>query len=340
MTNRNDWELASAAMKLVRDVMLVKPGESVVITADTGSTQEIVEATARAARSLGALPIVVKQSLPPRAHMEPPKPLAAAIKASDVWIEYAFRPIFTTAAYEEAVAAGTRYLNVAKAQIDWFIRTIDLDYGKMIELGDRLSELTDKANQVRVTNPAGTDLTGLNGGRKSHNHGLATKKAQAYMLGGQVGWCPMEETINGTIVFDGMVSYPEELNRLSRPIELRIREGIVTEISGGREAEALRRWMDGFGDPNMRRLAHFTFGFNPGAKLSEYIVESERLYGAHVFGIGKQAKLIGGKGWNAPGHTDGIVMNPTVWFDGVLVERDTRFVHPQLVDLDKALMGV
>lgn len=338
MTERKDWELASAAMKLVREVMLVKPGETVVITTDTGGNQEIVDATARAARTLGALPVVVKQALPPRAHMEPPKPLAAAIKASDVWIEYAFRPIFTTAAYEEAVAAGTRYLNVAKAQVDWFIQTIEVDYAKMIELGNRLSRLTDSADQVRVTNPAGTDITGRNGGRKSFNHGPATEKGQAYMLGGQVGWCPIEETINGTIVFDGMVSYPEDLNRLRNPIEVKVKEGIVTEISGGRDAESLNRWLDGFNNPSMRRLAHFTFGFNPGAQLSEFIVESERIYGAHVFGIGKQVKLIGGKGWNAPGHTDGVVMNPSVWFDGELVERDGRFVHPHLAELDRALM--
>ena len=336
---QKSWELASAAMKLLREAMLVKPGEVVVITTDTGGNQDIVDATAGAARSLGALPVVVKQALPPRAHMEPLKPLAAAIKASDVWIEYALRPIFTTAAYEEAVAAGTRYLNVAKAQVDWFIRTIDVDYTTMIELGNRLSRLTNSADLVRVTNPAGTDITGRNGGRKSSNHGPATEKGQAYMLGGQVGWCPIEETIDGTIVFDGMVSYPEDLNRLRSPIEVTVRKGIVTEISGGRDAESLKRWLDGFNDPNMRRLAHFTYGFNPGARLSEFIVESERAYGVHVFGIGKQVKLIGGKGWDAPAHTDGVVMNPSVWLDGELVEKDGRFVHPQLAELDRALIS-
>jgi leucyl aminopeptidase (aminopeptidase T) len=296
MTSHNDWELASAAMKLVRDVMLVRPGESVVITADTGSSQEVVNATARATRTLGALPIVVQQSLPPRAHMEPPRPLAAAIKASDVWIEYAYRPIFTTMAYEDAVAAGTRYLNVAKAQVDWFIRMIEVDYASMVKLGSELVKLTDNADEVRVTNAAGTDITGRNGGRKSHTHGPAVEKGRAYMLGGQVGWCPIEETINGTIVFDGMVSYPEELNQLKTPIEIKVSGGIITDILGGRDAEIFRGWLDGFNDPNMRRLAHFTFGFNPGARLSQFVNESERVYGAHVFGFGKQVKLIGGKG--------------------------------------------
>jgi len=199
--------------------------------------------------------------------------------------------------------------------------------------------LTNNADEVRVTNAAGTDITGRNGGRKSHTHGPAVEKGRAYMLGGQVGWCPIEETINGTIVFDGMVSYPEELNQLKTPIEIKVSGGIITDILGGRDAEIFRGWLDGFNDPNMRRLAHFTFGFNPGARLSQFVNESERVYGAHVFGFGKQVKLIGGKGWNAPGHTDGVVMNPSVWFDGVLLEKDGRFVHAQLAELDKALKG-
>ncbi len=340
MADRKAWELASAAMKLVRDVMLVEPGETVAITCDTGSSEEIVEATARAARTIGAVPVVVKVPLPARAHEEPPKPMAEAIKSSDVWIEYAFRPVFFTSAYQEAVDAGTRYLNVARAQVDWFIRVIgDVDYPKMIELGDRLLELTNRADVVRVTSPAGTDISGRNGGRKGFNHGPATEKGKAYMVGGQVGWCPLEETINGLIVFDGMLSYPEELTRLRSPIRIEVEGGVIQEISGGREAQILDEWLRGFNDPNMLRIAHFTYGFNPGARLSENIVETERIYGAHVFGIGKQLPLIGGKGWNASGHTDGIVLNPSVWLDGELVEKDGRFVHPKLADLDEVLVG-
>jgi leucyl aminopeptidase (aminopeptidase T) len=335
-----DWELAAAAMKLIREVMLVKSGETVVITCDTGSSQEIVEATARAARTIGAVPVVVKVSLPAKAHREPPKPMAEAIKASDVWIEYAFRPIFFTSAYQAAVDAGTRYLNVARAQVDWFIRVIgDVDYPKMIELGDRLLELTNQADTVHVTSPAGTDVSGRNGGRKGFNHGPATEKGAAYMVGGQVGWCPLEETINGTIVFDGMLSYPEELTQLRSPIRIEVEGGVIQEVSGRREAEVLDRWLRGFDDPNMLRIAHFTYGFNPGAQMSVNIVETERIYGVHVFGIGKQLPLIGGKGWNAPGHTDGIVLNPSVWLDGECVEKDGRFVHPDLAELDRALAG-
>jgi leucyl aminopeptidase (aminopeptidase T) len=333
-----DWELAAAAYKLVKEVMLVQPGETVVITGDTNSTEEVLEATARAARAVGAVPIVIRVPMPARAHLEPPRPLAEAIKASDVWIEYAFRPIFFTDAYLAAVEAGTRYLNLARARVDWFIRTIgDVDYAKMVELGDRLVDLTNKANVVRVTNPAGTDISGRNGGRKAHNQGPATEKGKTYMLGGQVGWCPIEETVNGTIVFDGMISYPEELNQLAHPIRIEVEDGVISDISGGPQADILDRWLRGFKDRNMLRFAHFTYGFNPGAKVSEHVVEAERAYGVHVFGFGRQVPSIGGKGWDAPGHTDGIVLNPSVWLDDELVEKDGQFVHPKLASLDQAL---
>lgn len=340
MGNHKDWEIAAAATKLVREMMLVKPGENVVVTTDTAGSDEIVNATASAARAAGAFPTVIRYALPPAAHMEPTAPVAAAIKASDVWVEYAFRPIFYTAAHLAAVAAGTRYLNVARAQIDWFVRTVgEVDYPKMVELGDRLAELTESSETVRVTSPAGTDIVGRNNGRKAHNHGPAQEPGKSYMLGGQVGWCPIEETVSGTIVFDGMVSYPEELTQLSSPIRVDVKDGIVTEISGGRDAEVFDQWLRGFDDPNMLRLAHFTYGFNPGATLSDHIVEAERAYGVHVFGFGKQVPLIGGKGWDAADHTDGVVLDPSVWLDDELLEKDGRFVHPALVDLDKALMG-
>lgn len=340
MSNRMNWEVAQAAMMLIKDVMLVKPGENIVITGDTGSTEEILEATASAVKAVGGIPVVIRVPLPDRAHLEPPRPLAEAIKASDVWIEYALRPIFFTEAYLSAVEAGTRYLNLARAQIDWFVRTIGkVDYPGMIELGDILVEMTNNADKVRVTCPGGTDITGQNGDRKSHNHGPASEKGKSYMLGGQVGWCPIEETVTGTIVFRGMISYPEALNRLEHPIKIAVEKGIITEISGGPQAEVLDKWLRGFNDPNMLRFAHFTYGFNPGATISEYIVESERAYGVHVFGFGRQLPLIGGKTWDAPGHTDGIVLNPSVWLDGVLVEKDGRFVHPKLADLDQALCG-
>ena len=53
------WEVAAGARKLIEDIMLTKPGENVVITADTSSDGRVVQATARAAYAAGALPSTV-----------------------------------------------------------------------------------------------------------------------------------------------------------------------------------------------------------------------------------------------------------------------------------------
>ena len=44
-----DLEVAKGAMTMVRDVLLVKPGETVLITADTSSDKRVADAFAKAA---------------------------------------------------------------------------------------------------------------------------------------------------------------------------------------------------------------------------------------------------------------------------------------------------
>src|SRR3989304_3473018 len=78
----------AAARKLVQDVMLTKPGEEVVISADTASDWRVVMATAQATYAIGARPTVVLYETNPTAQMEPTAPAAGAFAAADVWIEY------------------------------------------------------------------------------------------------------------------------------------------------------------------------------------------------------------------------------------------------------------
>ena len=54
-----EYELAKAAHKLVSEMFEMKPGETLVITADTESDPRVVEATAAAAFTVGAKPMVI-----------------------------------------------------------------------------------------------------------------------------------------------------------------------------------------------------------------------------------------------------------------------------------------
>ena len=53
------YEVSKAAYKLVHDVMLVQPGENVVITGDTSTDKRVLEALMSAAYTVGANPLLV-----------------------------------------------------------------------------------------------------------------------------------------------------------------------------------------------------------------------------------------------------------------------------------------
>lgn len=322
------FELAKGAKKLVEDVMLVKPGENVVITADTVSDWRVVQAVAQAVFVMDARPVVLWYETQPNAQMEPPPPVARAVEVADVWIELAVAYILYTEARQKATQAGCRYACMSGMDVDMIVRTIGrVDYPRMMELGDKLCELTQGADEIRITSPAGTDLLAHNGGRPvRQSGGLGDEKGASVMLGGQVAWLPVVESIQGTLVFDAALWPPAELGVLSSPVTLKIEKGFIQEVLGGTEATVFEEWLAGFNDPNMYRIAHYTYGFNPGVtRPMGRIVEDERIFGCVEFGMGSTME------WKAASHTDGVVLNPSVWLDGEMIEDNGRYIHPDLV---------
>ena len=44
-----------------------------------------------------------------------------------------------------------------------------------------------------------------------------------------------------------------------------------------------------------------------------------------------------GKTWKSASNTDGIVLNPTIILDGKIVEKEGKYVHPELIKICKGL---
>jgi leucyl aminopeptidase (aminopeptidase T) len=252
-----NWELGASARKLVEEVMLAKPGENVVITADTSCDMRVVQATATAAYAARAIPTVVLYPTQKTAVMEPPPPVAGAIRQADVWIEYAVAYLLHTQAYKEALKNGARYICLTGMDAVMMVKTIGrVQYEILLKLGKMLCEIVQKADKVEVYSPARTHLTAFNQGRRTRQSGkLADTKGEPIMLGGQISWCPVEETINGRLVFDGALWPPAELGKLREPVELTVKNGAVTEVKGGAEAKTFEQWLAQFNDPNMYRIA-------------------------------------------------------------------------------------
>lgn len=335
------FELAKGAMTLARDVMLVQPGETVVISGDSCTDRRVVEATANAVFAIGGLPTIIYYPTYPETCMEPYAPIAAALEHCDVWIEFAYSTIMHSNCFRASLAAGVRYINLTGMDAMMMVRTIsNINYKLVVEMGEAIQRIVQNSDEVIVKSPGGTNLKGYNRGRRVRLSGkLATEKGYPIMLAGQVSWCPIEETIEGKLVFDGALFPPMSLGKLNEPVALTLKDGRVTDIQGGREAKVFSQWMESLNDPeNMYRLAHYSLGFNPGIKaVTGRIVEDERVFGCIEFGIGSQGKSILGKEWAAAGHTDGIVLNPTIILDGEVFEENGVYKNEEIREFCKKL---
>jgi len=334
------YEAALGARKLVEQVMLVGPGENVVLTGDTATDWRVVELVAQAAYAAGAVPTVIRYDTRPTSAMEPPAPVAGAVAAADVWIEFSLGYIMHSDAFRAAIAAGARYINLTGMDIPMLVDTVGRpDFQGVIRLGHALVALLEQADEVRITSPAGTDLIGHNRGRPINLRGKpAEKPGETVMLSGQISWNPVEDTQKGVLVFDGALWPPNELGLLRSPVRLTVADGVVTDIAGDTDAAVFRNWMAAHHDPNMYRLAHWSLGFNPGVlQPTGRIVEDERVFGCVEIGIGTKGAWIGGEPWVAAAHTDGSIRDPSIYLDGEAVEIDGRYVHPELVRICREL---
>ncbi|NED16429.1 hypothetical protein [Streptomyces sp. SID9124] len=335
------YELALAARKLVEQVMLVKPGEHVVLTGDTSSDRRVVDATAQAVAAAGAHPVVVWYETMPSSSMEPPRPVAGAIADADVWIEFAVSYVMHSEAFRRAMANGCRYTNLTAMDVHMLVATVGRpDFEGVIKLGKALVRLLEQADEVRITSANGTDITGRNGDRPINLRGKpAENPGETVMLSGQISWNPLEETQDGVLVFDGALWPPDQLGLLRTPVRCTVEKGVVTKIDGeGQDAEIFRRWMESWDDPNMFRVAHWSLGFNPGVPApTGRIVEDERVFGCVELGIGTKGAWIGGEPWVSAAHTDGSVLGPSIFLDGECIEKDGVYVHPELVEICREL---
>jgi leucyl aminopeptidase (aminopeptidase T) len=207
------------------------------------------------------------------------------------------------------------------------------------KLQNKVVELTKKASKMRITTPGGTEISFENVRERPVTNELRADVPGPHFLVGQIGWAPREESINGIIVFDGSFSGGGEadLGILSHPIELCIKGGKIVDIKGEEEAKKMSVWLKRLGDPNMYNLAHICYGFNPGAVLTGLCTEDERVWGSTEWGLGYQGPMFEGNLGDAVSHADGICLNSTVWLDEKLLLEEGKVVHPELVEIAKAM---
>ena len=340
-----EYELGKAAKILCEDLFKLKPGETFVITADTESDDRVVNATARAAFACDAKPMVIYTASPlgvgkAADPMLPLESLTAALLKADAWVEFNNQWLLYSTPYDIAMKENKklRHQCLVGMNVDMMVRNIGrVDYPNLEKFMKLATKKTLSAKHMRITTPAGTDVEFNNEpGRKPIMELGYADTPGSHMMAGQIGWSPNFESINGTIVFDGSL-VPPIIGILKEPVRLTIKKGEVVKIEGGKEAAEYEKWLKSFNHPQMLKLAHVCYGFNPGARLTGDILEDERVWGGTEWGIGNVGAILVPGGISGPSHTDGICLNSSVWLDGVQTMDKGQVLDQELKKLAEKL---
>ncbi|MGI6211372.1 MAG: aminopeptidase [Anaerovoracaceae bacterium] len=332
-------ELQKSTDILIKEIFKVKKGESVVITADTISDEDVIEATASSVYAAGGIPMIVitptTKEFGEAADPElPVGPLAAALENCDVWIEYNGKGLLYSTPFVRAEANNKkiRYMDLQGYDQELMIRTVgSLDLIPLQKFMKAVAQKTREAKEMKVTNPAGTDVSFL----IEPKHLVSCDCGEAdvpgiHMMIGQINVVPKFGSINGTIVFDGTLTPPYG-RKVTAPVKLTIENSVITKIEGNEDAAGFEKWLKSFDDEGMFKLAHLAYGFNPGAKLTGNIVEDERVWGSTEWGIGYVSPYDAPPaGQAAKSHTDGICLDSSVWLDGKQIMDQGVIIDPEL----------
>jgi len=346
MPTSNDLELFQAAYKTVKELAGVRPDENLLITIDSVSDFRVAEEMAKTGEALGAKVMVAWHSTPKgygkAADPYLPAPLIAACPEADAWIELNNQWLLYGTPWERAVTNGrTRSLMLGGLSTEQLVRCIgEVDIAAQRAFQDKVVEISRQAGRMRMTNPAGTDVSFENNPDRPFANEHVAHTPGGHFLIGQIGWAPVEESINGRLVFDGAISGGGEadIGTVSQPVVYEVEKGRIKEISGGKEAQIVKKWFQKLNDPNMYLAAHVCYGFNPNAKLGYTTTEDERVWGATEWGFGYQGPMYsGGEPRTAASHIDGVCLECSVWADDEPVTKDGEVVHPDLIELARAV---
>jgi hypothetical protein len=327
--------LMNDARMIVRDFIKLQPGETVTIVTDG---PRYVEGCAvhQAVQEHGGDGVLVDLRYQVASLLlgdvfwvEPPASVVAAVQRSQVAIlvldetygfrfDHKVRQLFQTgpecSIYKVDLGMG-----------GWRLTRADVD--AVARIGDALLEAFGEADHVRVTSVGGTDVELSIRNRECLPILAVPERGHPWAipvpLWGEFNWAPVEKSVNGTIVIDGITEATSLLHIVSEPVTWSVMNDHVVEVDGGQDADDFRQLFTI--DDGASLIGELGIGGNPRAVFGTE-TEKARLGTVH-FGLGQNDEYPGGKIRSAV-HVDGVVRRARVEVDGKLVIADGRLRTP------------
>ncbi|MCU4751635.1 aminopeptidase [Halobacteria archaeon AArc-curdl1] len=305
-------DLRSPAETAIRQCLGLESEESCVIVTDD-KREPIGEALYDVASETADSTVIVCYPPGDTHGSEPPEPVAAAMASADVVLAPTTKSLSHTRARTEANEAGARVATLPGITEDVFITGLDADYETIAAHCADVREQVDDADEIRVTTPAGTDITfGIGDRQFLSDTGIVHQSGQMSNLpAGEVFVSP--ETGDGTFVVDGTMM-PHGRLEDGQTLEFDVEDGLVTRISDDDIRETVETAAEEAGN-DAYNLAELGIGTNVAVtELVGSVLLDEKAAGTVHIAIGDDAGI--GGTVEAPIHLDGIIRDPTVYADG------------------------
>ena len=313
--------MLQGARKILDECVSLKPGESVYIVTDMVK-EGIGQVLAAAAVERGAEVVMSVMKPRKRAGEEPPKMIAAAMKEADIVLIPVSYSVTHTYAVREAAENGARLLVMTDFTEDMLIHGgIEGNFKEIKPVCKAVADAFANGDKVHLTTPAGTDLWMDISGRRGNALYCVVEPGEFSTIPTvEANVSPIEGSANGVIVADASIPYLG-IGVLDEPVVVEVKDGFITKITGGRQAEVLKKDLASHNDPNSYNIAELGVGLNPACIMCGIMLEDEGVIGTAHIGIGTNITL--GGNTKASCHYDLLMWMPRIEVDGkVIVDGD------------------
>jgi aminopeptidase len=211
---------------------------------------------------------------------------------------------------------------------DFYFEVCTLDYARMDRAMDPLVELLRRTDKVEITGP-GTDLV-------FSVKGIPAVKCSGLrnIPDGEVYTAPVRDSVNGVISYNT----PSLCQGFTYDgIRLEFRDGKIVKATAN-DNEKINKVLDT--DAGARYIGEFALGLNPHIKTAmKDTLFDEKISGSFHFTPGNayEKAFNGNKSavhWDLVNIQAPECGGGEIWFDGVLIRKDGRFVPPELAGLN------
>lgn len=298
----------------IESCLNVKKREEVLILTDD-SREIIAQSLYRASLDAGATTIMVKIPDMSSDSEEPPIPVARLMKEMDVIIITTDKTLSHTMARRKATRAGARIATMPGITEEMMSEGgMTADFKEIRRSILRVARKVRRSKTLKVITELGTELEMSVKGRTwiTEDSGICHRKGEFTNLpAGELFVSPLEGTAEGTIAVDGSF-----IDTLLNPVKVVVKDGFATRITGAQEVvkELNKAGKEG------RNIAKFGIGMNPNAKIIGRVLEDTKVMGTINIGFGDNSQF--GGAVKSPVHLIGVVKNPTVTVDNVVMIKE------------------